>query len=67
MAHGGGEAFAGTECSRDEAEMTSKIEVVKTDITTLAVDAIVNAANTIAARRRRRGWGYSSRGGAGAI
>ena len=26
--------------------MTSKIEVVKTDITTLAVDAIVNAANT---------------------
>src|ERR1700689_5125405 len=25
--------------------MTSKIEVVKTDITTLAVDAIVNAAN----------------------
>jgi len=29
-----------------EAVMTSKIEVVKTDITTLAVDAIVNAANT---------------------
>jgi O-acetyl-ADP-ribose deacetylase (regulator of RNase III) len=27
-------------------KMTSKIEVVKTDITTLAVDAIVNAANT---------------------
>ena len=27
------------------AAMTSKIEVVKTDITTLAVDAIVNAAN----------------------
>lgn len=26
--------------------MTSKIEVVKTDITTLTVDAIVNAANT---------------------
>jgi O-acetyl-ADP-ribose deacetylase len=26
--------------------MTSKIEVLKTDITTLAVDAIVNAANT---------------------
>ena len=26
--------------------MTSKIEVVKTDITTLKVDAIVNAANT---------------------
>jgi len=26
--------------------MTSKVEVVKTDITTLAVDAIVNAANT---------------------
>jgi O-acetyl-ADP-ribose deacetylase (regulator of RNase III) len=26
--------------------MTNKIEVVKTDITTLAVDAIVNAANT---------------------
>jgi O-acetyl-ADP-ribose deacetylase (regulator of RNase III) len=26
--------------------MTSKIEIVKTDITTLAVDAIVNAANT---------------------
>ena len=26
--------------------MSAKIEVVKTDITTLAVDAIVNAANT---------------------
>jgi O-acetyl-ADP-ribose deacetylase len=26
--------------------MTSKIEILKTDITTLAVDAIVNAANT---------------------
>ena len=26
--------------------MSTKIEVVKTDITTLAVDAIVNAANT---------------------
>ena len=29
-----------------EIEMSAKIEVVKTDITTLAVDAIVNAANT---------------------
>jgi O-acetyl-ADP-ribose deacetylase (regulator of RNase III) len=29
----------------DEAGMTSKIEVVKADITTLGVDAIVNAAN----------------------
>ena len=29
-----------------EAAMTSKVEVLKTDITTLAVDAIVNAANT---------------------
>jgi O-acetyl-ADP-ribose deacetylase len=29
-----------------EAMMTSKIEVLKTDITRLAVDAIVNAANT---------------------
>ena len=29
-----------------EIEMSTKIEVVKTDITTLAVDAIVNAANT---------------------
>ena len=29
-----------------EAVMTSKIEVLKADITTLAVDAIVNAANT---------------------
>ena len=29
----------------DGPAMTSKIEVVKTDITTLAVDAIVNAAN----------------------
>ena len=29
-----------------EAAMTSKIEVLKADITTLAVDAIVNAANT---------------------
>jgi O-acetyl-ADP-ribose deacetylase len=29
-----------------EAAMTSKIDVVKADITTLAVDAIVNAANT---------------------
>jgi O-acetyl-ADP-ribose deacetylase len=28
------------------AEMTGKIEVLKTDITTLTVDAIVNAANT---------------------
>jgi O-acetyl-ADP-ribose deacetylase (regulator of RNase III) len=32
--------------SEKQAAMTSKIEVVKTDITTLAVDAIVNAANT---------------------
>jgi O-acetyl-ADP-ribose deacetylase len=30
----------------NEATMTSKIEVQKADITTLAVDAIVNAANT---------------------
>jgi O-acetyl-ADP-ribose deacetylase len=30
----------------NEAAMTSKIEVLKTDITTLSVDAIVNAANT---------------------
>jgi O-acetyl-ADP-ribose deacetylase (regulator of RNase III) len=30
----------------NEAAMTSKIEVLKADITTLAVDAIVNAANT---------------------
>lgn len=30
----------------ERAAMTSKIDVVKTDITTLAVDAIVNAANT---------------------
>ena len=29
-----------------EIEMSAKIEVVKTDITTLSVDAIVNAANT---------------------
>jgi O-acetyl-ADP-ribose deacetylase (regulator of RNase III) len=29
-----------------EAAMTRKIEVLKTDITTLSVDAIVNAANT---------------------
>ena len=32
--------------SESEAVMTSKIEVLKVDITTLAVDAIVNAANT---------------------
>jgi O-acetyl-ADP-ribose deacetylase (regulator of RNase III) len=32
--------------SVSNAAMTSKIEVVKVDITTLAVDAIVNAANT---------------------
>src|SRR6202034_1674191 len=32
--------------SEKQAAMTSKIEVVRTDITTLAVDAIVNAANT---------------------
>src|ERR1700683_2911183 len=36
---------AGLRCCRGWAAMTSKIEVVKTDITTLAVDAIVNAAN----------------------
>ena len=32
--------------SGNPAAMTSKIEVLKTDITTLEVDAIVNAANT---------------------
>jgi O-acetyl-ADP-ribose deacetylase (regulator of RNase III) len=32
--------------SETEAAMTSKISVLKADITTLAVDAIVNAANT---------------------
>ena len=32
-------------CGKEEA-MTSKIEVVRADITTLEVDAIVNAANT---------------------
>jgi len=32
--------------TRTESGMTSKIEVLQADITTLAVDAIVNAANT---------------------
>jgi O-acetyl-ADP-ribose deacetylase len=36
----------GYDSNETEAAMTSKIEVVKTDITTLKVDAIVNAANT---------------------
>jgi len=35
--------------------MSAKIEVVKTDITTLAVDAIVDAAKHVAAGRWRRG------------
>jgi O-acetyl-ADP-ribose deacetylase len=35
----------GLRCSRDGVAMTSRIEVVRTDITTLEVDAIVNAAN----------------------
>lgn len=36
----------GYDAQGNEAAMTSKIEVLKTDITALAVDAIVNAANT---------------------
>ncbi len=32
--------------SGNEAAVTDKIAILKTDITTLAVDAIVNAANT---------------------
>ena len=36
----------GYDAQGNEPAMTSKIEVLKTDITALAVDAIVNAANT---------------------
>ena len=46
---------------------TARLEVIVADITTLRVDAIVNAANTLAARRRRRRWRDPSRGRAGAV
>jgi len=49
MSHLGGrfgaDARTGLGCSLEWAAMTSKIEVLKTDITTVEVDAIVNAAN----------------------
>ena len=39
----------------------ARLEVIVADITTLSVDAIVNAANYVAARRRRRRWRDPSR------
>ena len=44
------------------AEMAAKVEVLETDITTLEVDAIANAANT-RPRPRRRGRGRDLAGG----
>ena len=42
-----------------------RMQIVRGDITQLAVDAIVNAANSHAAGRRRSGWRDPSRGGSG--
>ena len=42
------------------------LEIVRNDITKMKVDAIVNAANEIAAGWWRCGWLHPSRGGAGA-
>ena len=61
----GGDAMA-REDGLDPGVLDGRLSVVQGDITRLDVDAIVNAANALAARRRRRGRGHPPGGRAGA-